>query len=98
MSDEPKKRDGKRLGRWLTLLSVVVALPLLYVISIGPAIWFSDRGIIQKSVVASIYAPVYWVYERGPVSIQSGMDWYVELWSKKRDKGIIFDPVPQRAH
>jgi hypothetical protein len=96
MSDEPKKPDGKRWGRLLTWASVAVALLLVYVLSIGPAIWFSDRGMIQKSVVASVHAPIYWVYERAPVPIQSVMDWYVALW-KKRDKGIIFDPVPQRA-
>jgi hypothetical protein len=95
MSNEPKKTDGKRWGRWLTWAWIAVALLLVYVLSIGPAIWFSDRGMIPKPVVLSIHAPVYWVYERAPVPIQSGMDWYVGLWMK-RDKGILFDPVPQR--
>jgi hypothetical protein len=52
MSDEPKKS----VGPWVTV--VLVGLPLLYVLSFGPACWIDERLDTRTSWVSVIYRPI----------------------------------------
>ena len=59
--------------------SVVVVVPLLYVLSTGPAIWFcghTDSDALDEAVL-TIYAPIEWLYETSPA--------FAELWEPWRD-------------
>ena len=66
---------------------------VVYPLSIGPATWLDERGLLPASAVSLIFRPLFWVYEPAPRSIQAAADWYIGLWSKKTNDGILFDPV-----
>jgi hypothetical protein len=69
------------LGRhvWVTTW-VVVILPLLYFLSVGPALKLKDRGIISESVVLTIYAPLFQCAESSP-PFRKIFIWYVcNVW------------------
>jgi hypothetical protein len=42
---------------------VVVVLPVLYFLSIGPALWLTNRGIITDSQFKTAYGPLLWARE-----------------------------------
>jgi hypothetical protein len=68
MSDEPKKRDGRRLGRWLTLIAVAL-LPLVYILSFGPimdALSATPPGSMTRRVGFVVYRPVLYTVAYGP--------------------------------
>ena len=48
-----------RRERWAKrTLAAVILLPVLYVLSFGPACWLSDRGYIPQVNVGEVYQPV----------------------------------------
>ncbi len=65
-------RRGFGVGSMVSLLIVVV--PLLYVLSMGPAIRLSSS---TSAYEHRVYAPVYSLRERCP-PFRAGLDWY--LW------------------
>jgi hypothetical protein len=79
MADE--ERDGVR--RWLvTVGSVLAALPLLYVLSVGPAVWwFAKQGYPEEQVesLESFYGPLISIHNNCP-PLATALDLYVELW------------------
>lgn len=87
-----------RRERWAkrTALALLAGLPLLYVLSVGPAKWLNHRHWLPESAVASFFGPLYRIYEHAPASIQNGTDWYIGLWAKKTDEGIFYDPIESR--
>lgn len=83
--DEPNQTRSKR---WIAL----VAIPVLYVLSIGPALWLlahskpaSDSGDpagrfqFALNLYETIYAPLIWGYERMPW-LRQAIDWYHNLF------------------
>jgi hypothetical protein len=54
------------------------ALPMFYVLSLGPAVWLADRGYLPTEPLQVVYAPLIWLHEHTPLS--GPLDWYVELW------------------
>ena len=68
MSDEPKKQDGRRLWRWLTLIAIVL-LPLAYILSLGPvmdALSATPPGSMARRVGFAVYRPVLYPAAYGP--------------------------------
>jgi hypothetical protein len=54
-------------------------LPLLYVLSIGPATALNVApGGVCHTVLIAIYAPLDWLDEHTPIS--GPLRWYVRLW------------------
>jgi hypothetical protein len=51
-----RKKPG--VAFWATV--VVVGLPLLYVLSFGPACWLARQRFLPPSVAAQIYRPILW--------------------------------------
>jgi hypothetical protein len=72
----------KRSSPLLTTLFVVVVLAILYPLSLGPVVWFYDRGYLPEEAaeVAEVaYVPLAWAYDRsGPVA--DVYDVYLEWW------------------
>ena len=55
MSDEPNGKSGKV---WLYSLGLIVAFPLLYVLSVGPAAVLGMRGFASESAFMNFYTPL----------------------------------------
>jgi len=53
-------------------------LPLLYVLSLGPALWLARRFPGLRSPCEVIYTPLQWLYDNTP--LRAALDWYINLW------------------
>jgi hypothetical protein len=74
--------EQKKLGRGgaLAVATVaVVALAMLYLLSIGPAFWLLGHGYIPEWPLRYFYAPVGWA-SRWCDPFKDFMTWYVHLW------------------
>jgi len=75
---------------------VLVALPVLYVASVGPAVLLASRGMIQgdeNSFAARFYSPLSFAHERCP-PVGQALDWYIALW----DSPVPAPPGPVPAY
>ena len=70
-------------GPLIAILVVsLVMLPLLYILSVGPAAFIYDRlddNSWQAATLSAIYAPLAWVCERSEQAEQM-ISWYMKLW------------------
>src|SRR5258708_3223754 len=84
-------RVFNRRERWATrMLATAIALPVLYVLSVGPACWISSRLQPSGTVVSTIYVPIIWVVMRGrPYWVQVAFVRYVGLGAPR---GHSIDP------
>ena len=74
MEDERKERGGLGcviIGGALMCLF----LPVLYVLSAGPAVWLIDHNFITIEVAGPFYAPIYYLAEAFP-SFERFIGWY----------------------
>lgn len=77
MSERDEKRGGA--GVAIGCLLVLLFLPVLYVLGLGPAIWTSRRSPAAESDFRILYYPLEAVHNHlGPVG--DLLDRYVELW------------------
>ena len=84
MTDKP---DGKRWG-WWTVAWIFIALPLLYVFSMGPTAFFISRGLVSNDFNTSsagyaifvFYYPINYTANKVP-AIRSAQMWYCNLWT-----------------
>ena len=77
---EPKAARSpiNRTIGWIA--AVLICLPVLYFLSIGPAIRLVDRGTFNQSVVKSFYLPVLILADRSE-TFNRFLDWYVtDIW------------------
>jgi hypothetical protein len=73
---------GNKQGRsaaGVVMLVVVVLLPVLYVLSIGPAEWLAAHGYCSEDAIGYAYGPVVLLYNISETA-ELVIDWYVELW------------------
>jgi hypothetical protein len=79
MSDEPKKRS--RAWIWWALLALLVLYPL----SLGPAFAIADWIVITNPeprfyyAIVYIYAPLWWVGDYSE-SARDAREWYIDWW------------------
>ena len=66
----------------LVAFGMIVVLPILYVLSIGPLEALDDSGYISVNLVwaRAVYWPLGWCCERSE-SFASAIDWYIDLWT-----------------
>ena len=65
---------------WITV--ALVAVLVLYPLSIGPATWLTNRGLLPEwavDPVESFYAPVYWLFQQSEWSYRL-LAWYLDFW------------------
>jgi hypothetical protein len=87
-------RIVNRRERWAKRVAMaLVVAAVAYPLSLGPAAWLFERGLLSASVMTSVFNPLFWTYEREPGVIRAATDWYIGVWSKKSNEGIFFDPV-----
>ena len=73
-----EKRESRVGCTVATLVAMLVLLPVLYVLSSGPATNLVLRRVVSKDVFFAIYRPLF--YETFPV-FDNTLVWYWELWS-----------------
>lgn len=74
------------------LVLILMFLPLFYVLSLGPAVWLHDRGMMglaATDALETFYYPLQWASERSP-AVSQPLEWYVGLWDRSA-------PVPVNA-
>ena len=73
-------RDARPRADWWVAIAAggVLLLPVIYLLSIGPAVWLSDRGLVSDRVEFAYY-PLIWLAERTEWFVAS-LRWYIELW------------------
>ena len=77
------KRPEGRAAVVLVLVALLIALPMLYILSSGPAILLVDTGLVPMAVVRVVYAPIGWLEHNSP-ACREFIQWYVGLWSPGR--------------
>jgi hypothetical protein len=75
MDDKPK---GNGMA-WGIVGAALLLVPLLYVLSIGPAAWLSSRGYLSDGATETIYYPVILASEQFGWC-QEVVNWYVDFW------------------
>jgi len=77
MDDKPTKRGDLTV---LLLVALLVLLPMLYVLSIGPVAWMIAHGVIDDSLfVRGMYYPMSVAYRTLPI-IRPAFDSYIQFW------------------
>lgn len=76
---EPRKADWTIVAA-VVLLLVVVVLPALYVLSIGPAEVLVNKGYLSTATAQTIYYPILIFCQRND-AIGELMESYVSLWT-----------------
>ena len=85
MSDEPAPPDthSDRMTARITagVAGLVLFLPVVYVLSIGPvARIVRAGGGPPPAWIEMFYAPLIWLHEY--TFLRAPMEWYVELWTE----------------
>lgn len=65
---------------WAALALWLVALPVLYTLSVGPAFYAYERGWIGERVMTAFGIPFAAVYRRLPPSRRTWLDSYGRWW------------------
>lgn len=77
------------------MVCTLLALPLLYILSAGPAVYFVIRFEKDGSLWEEIYAPALWLI--GVSHLEPPMEAYLNWWSQiawSRRKSIEVPPPP----
>jgi hypothetical protein len=74
--ESPDEKPCPRM-RWPSCVAVSLLLPVLYVLSVGPAV---SRGYISEGVAMSIYAPLVMIAEDHKWA-EDWIEWFAQLWS-----------------
>jgi hypothetical protein len=78
MTDHNNKQGRSVAG--VVTLAVVLSLPVLYVLSIGPALWMQEHGFLNDSdSVVRFYWPVSYLRMHCGI-FDLICDWYMKLW------------------
>lgn len=76
MSDDTDNKSPVK--RSSVVIAAVVAIPLLYLLSIGPAVAISEKFPSSGPTMRRVYLPIIWLHHhtvlRGPIEA------YLELW------------------
>jgi hypothetical protein len=72
MSDE-------RRPLWPWIAALLIGLPVLYVLSFGPACWVASRNRAALLSLNSVYLPIGWTLEHGPQVVSNSLEFYVRM-------------------
>jgi hypothetical protein len=77
--DANDRRPRSTLAVWFAI--VLVLLPVVYALALGPLVWLNDRGYLGAAagVLGFLYAPLDWLHQSSPTA-KAFLDWYVSLW------------------
>lgn len=67
-------------GKSGMLLLCGFCLPVLYVLSLGPAVWLVvANGGTGRDLVTFVYAPLKWLADHSDTT-RDWLEWYVSFW------------------
>lgn len=78
---------------WIT--AAVVALPLLYVASFGPACWISDNYEWPRREAAIIFRPLIAATFDGPAPVRRGLRTYARWFAPPNPVFPLIDPIDE---
>jgi hypothetical protein len=82
MKDGPRSAQGEKSGGGGAVVAVaalvIIGLPFLYVLSLGPVLWLFEGG-QNDHFLEIVYAPLVWLYDNVE-STRPAFEWYLELW------------------
>lgn len=73
------RQSGSATPVLAAILILVVVAPILYLLSLGPAVWLVEHGFIAGESIETFYLPVIALHESCP-PIQPILEGYVELF------------------
>ena len=75
--------EGTQKGNssWWAIVLVLLLLPVLYVLSLGPAVALVPPTGNGADAARVFYTPLIWLRENTP--LRKPLEWDVELWEKK---------------
>ena len=98
MKDKATGRGGGAATA-VVLVVVLVLLPMLYVLSLGPAVWLVSRGWIGPSWqpgLEKVFAPLEWSVNCAPL-VGVPIMRYAELWRAEQPVALPSPPPPPAA-
>jgi len=78
--DKDPERERSGIGRAMIVIAILVALPVLYVLSIGPVGLFVVETGMEADGVKAFYAPVVWL-ARNNATFGRLLKWYIDFWA-----------------
>jgi len=78
MSDPAEKGHLTRILHHITVAAVV--LPLIYLLSVGPAVVIVVKVPKLRNPVRAVYAPMIWLHDH--TSLKKTMDSYLGFWEQ----------------
>lgn len=91
-SADERPRRQLHSGYGVPIVAALFLLPVLYVLSIGPAYWLLCRGQLSGETLHFVYRPVERAGEdHRPIS--HFLVWYIELWVPGWFDPIVTEPV-----
>jgi hypothetical protein len=69
--------NRERWAKWTA--AAIVVLPVLYLLSFGPAVWLAGRGYLSESTVSLFYWPVLWSTAHAE-TLDGAVDLWGSLW------------------
>lgn len=81
MDDRPDKRGSGAVA--IVLVAVLILLPILYVLSVGPVAWLDSNDSLNEpmhSVAVIVYFPLSWAVNNGVPIVGPALAAYVEWW------------------
>jgi len=80
MDEEREKiRLSTAVARVWLILVPLVAVPLVYVLSMGPALMLNNRGVISDETISWTYAPIDWLSDHFGLFGRL-LQWYLSFW------------------
>ena len=79
-------RIANRRERWAKrTLAITLCLPVLYVLSFGPAAWLETHGYFgtwwTHCCEVCFYYPLIWAQQNGPDAVRDAVVWYAGFWT-----------------
>jgi hypothetical protein len=87
MADEAAVRRG--YGFWI--VAGLVLAPLLYTLSVGPAVYVAMRSGSRPDTLRTIYAPLVWAADNTPLG--TPLNWYVQQWEDMAARSVPVAPT-----
>lgn len=76
-----QRSDTSHLSRVVHYVTaIVIGLPIIYFLSVGPAVVIVVKAPSLRTPVRAIYTPVIWLHDH--TSLKKTMDSYLGFWEK----------------
>lgn len=73
--DAKRSKGGATVPLVFVAVSLVILLPVLYVLSTGPAAWLESKGYVSRTSIEGFYSPVWSLCHRSPAFLHFIVWW-----------------------